>query len=239
MKRIGFILGIILLLNSCKKNNVDITKYKQLDAFDTIYLNSNFDVFLTEGNAYTIEIEGKEAHVANVELEVKEHTLSIHDNSTAKWRTPQQNKITLRITTTSLAKLVVNATCNIKTENAITSNEFGLALKGKANEANLELNCNKYASWSDHLTGGKLTLRGKANKAIIHFTAIMSVDAQELTTKEASIENDSQGDCSITVTEKFDYTLSNAGNINLFGPDSLAISRNEVTSTGELIWHHQ
>ena len=119
----------------------------------------------------------------------------------------------------------------------ITSTEFGLVLTGKSNQANLELNGNIFYYWNNFPTGGKLTLSGKTEILKIWNFDLMSVDAKNLTSKYAIVENSSKGDCAVTVLNKLEYKISGEGNIQLYGEPSEIIETG-LFSTGRLIQHY-
>ncbi len=113
---------------------------------------------------------------------------------------------------------------------------MNLAWFQKANQANLELACNSFYYWNNFPTGGKLTLTGAVDILTLWNTAIMSVDAKELTARSALVDNSSKENCEITVLEKLEYSISGVGDIHLYGSPR-EIIENEISSSGRLIQH--
>lgn len=208
----------------------------ELEPFDQIEINDAFEVYLSEGTAYSVEIIGHEKIIEFVDLKVENNTLSIENKRKTKWITPNKNKIKIYVNSQQLKQITAAEGCNIQTLNPITSVEFGLILAGKSNQANLELDGNTFYYWNNFPAGGKVTLTGKTEILKIWNFAIMSVDAKDLTARSAIIENSSKGDCEVTVLDKLEYSINGKGNIQLYG-NPLEIIANNLSSSGQLIQH--
>jgi len=236
MKQLTLMSIIVCFLFACKKEADIKRKMLNTEAFHEIELNDAFDVFLTEGNAYSVEIVGDEKIIEHVEAKVRDSILRIENDRKVKWRTPTNNKIELYITAPALEKVSATEGCDIRTMNAITTHDFGLILSGKANEATLELGGNTFFYWNNFPTGGKLTLFGEIEELKLWNVALMSIDAKNLTTSYALVENSSKGDCEINVLDRLDYSIRGEGNIQLYGQPA-EINANELSSSGRLIQH--
>ena len=234
MKTVGFFVLIVsVVLLSCDKDNTKQIS-TDLPAFSQIDLNSSFDVFLSEDTVFSIKIIGDKHVVDQVDYYVEDSILHIGLESHTKWLTPRRNKIELRITSQPLKLVNANHTCFIRTSTPITSEEFGLIFRSKANQADLELNCNTFFYYDNYPCGGKLTLSGTAQAIKIWNYAIVSVDASQLTTNYALVQNQAKNDCSVRVLEQLDYGIEGEGNIYLYGDPPL-IQNLGVSSTGKLI----
>lgn len=221
---------------SCQKRNQLNTIISELPAFDTIELDSPFDLFLIEDSTFSIEITGYERNLENLNYSVDNHTLRIINNTKNTFATPTKNKIEIYLTSNKLSQIKANETCNISTVNPITSDNFGLIFKSKINNATLELNCGTFYYWNDSPCGGVLTLKGKSEMLKLWNYALMAVDAKKLLTKRALIENHSKGCCKVNVQDKIEYSIDGIGDIHLYGSPS-EIIKNELTSSGRLIIH--
>ena len=235
MKQQLLLFSILSLFISCKKEIVD-HRFLDLEAFEKIEVNDAFDVFITEGNNYSIDIVGDEKTIEYVNAIVENNILTLENKKKIKWISPKTNKIKIYVTSLPLKRVTAAGGCHIKTLNTITSIDFGLVLTGKSSEANLVLNNNRFYYWNNFPTGGKVTLSGKTESLNIWNYAIMSVDAKNLISKDAIVENSSQGDCEVNVIRKLEYSISEKGNIHLYGGPSEIILK-DLTSSGKLIQH--
>ena len=226
---------IFFLLSACKKDKEErIRRSYSLDEFDTIQLHNSFDVFLIEDSVFSVEAEGSKSDLDKLEIAVENKTLNIKNLKKLKWTSPKGNPIALYIKSKPLKEVHANETCDIRTINPISSDEFGLILKSKANTADLQLNGNIFYYWNNFPCGGKLTLSGQVNELKIWNTAIMSVDAQNLITNYALVENNSQGVCKVNVLNRLDYKIDGLGDIHLYGSPPEIIQK-PSSSSGRLI----
>jgi hypothetical protein len=232
---ISFIVFAVLLA-SCKKNNPESSTYESLNSFSEIEVNSNFDVYLVEDSIFSIEIKGFKKAISNVDYIIESGILKIDNNQKYKFTHPKTNKITLYIHSEPLETVTVNETCFIRTVNPITSEDFGLILKSKANYAELDLAGNTFYCWNNFPCGGKLTLHGTTNLLKLWNTAILSVDAKDLVASYALVQNSSKGLCEVNVTNKLEYSLLGDGNIELYGNPPIQ-NQIEKSGTGKLIIH--
>ncbi len=193
-------------------------------------------MILVEDTVFFVEIRGKAKIINGIDLMIKEGILHIERTSKNDWLSPRNNKVELIIHSLPLEGVNANETCSIKTRNPITSNEFGLTLKEKASEAVLELNCTTFFFWNNAPTGGKVTLTGQCHAMKIWTTALVSVDAKNVTANYGILENGSKADCSINVTTLFEYSISNDGNVHVYGNPTQTNLLND-TGAGKLIIH--
>lgn len=221
----------MLVTSSCGKINTATIAYENLTFFDRVELNDSFEVHLIEGNTFSVRIEGDEGVIDKVKYSISDSVLVLSNSRRFKWVSPTKNKIKVYITAQPLKLLAAFETCYITTDTPITSEEFGLELHSKANEANLELNGNVFYYWNNFQCGGKLTLSGKTQTLKLWNFAVLVVDAGDLIADYAIVENSSKGDCIVNVKDRLDYAIKGDGNINLYGSPS---EINQITTTESL-----
>lgn len=219
---------------SCRKGDIELSKTIALPYFERIELNEVFEVYLTQDTTFSLQIECIDKSMDKIKYSVENNILTIDNKTKYKWLHPKDNKVKLYIHVDKIKSITANETCYIKTTNPIISNEFGLILKSKLNNANIELNCNSFYYWNNHPCGGELVLRGKTESLKIWNFALMAVDATNLLTKYALIENSSKSDCKVNVLQHLDYSIFGTGNIYLYG-NPKEIKLHNQTSTGKLI----
>lgn len=213
-----FTLLFTTLFFSCSKDHEEEVRIrKDLGVFHEVNLNSAFEVVLIQDSVYYVEIVTVESLKKDMEVKLENEVLSFTNTKRFKWTNPENNTPTLYIHCAEFKKVNANESCNFTTPTPITSKEFGIILKDKANYANLQLNCESFFYWNNFPTGGKLTLSGSTKELKIWNTAIMSVDAKNLVTEYALVENDSKGICEVNVTHKIEYKITGNGDIHLYG----------------------
>jgi len=204
-------------LFACRESEDQIIEEFKLSAFHTLNLNDAFEVELLEQNEFSIEIQGAESFVKSVAFQLNDSTLSIRSKKKLKWTSPEGNKTKLIVKGNGLKLVNANESCVIKSLNPITTREFGIILKSKANTANIQVDNEVCYYWNNFPCGGKLILSGQTKELKLWNTAIMTVDASSLQTEYAIVENDSKGNCTVNVSNQLDYKIFGEGNIVLIG----------------------
>ena len=236
MKKGIFILLILSAFasHSCKKQLTEETFEKTLGEFDSLVLNSVFEVHLIQGTENKIKIDGAKKILEKITISIENNTLKLENQYNGNWMRPGKNKVVVFITVNKLAKITANETCNILTDNTLIGDEIGLVLTSKLNQATLDLDCETFYFWNNFPCGGKVTLSGNTNILKIWNVALMAVDASKLHTHTALIENASKGDCKIFSTQSVTYTLTGEGNLYVKG-NPAEIIKLEESSSGTLI----
>lgn len=231
-----FLPFLAMLFVQCTKEKPIETVQISLSEFDTLTLNSVFDVYLIQGDSNFVTIEGNPKIIKKVRAEVMNNTLNFYNDFSEKWLHPSNNRIKLTITTNGLTRINAGETSNIQTLNTLTGNEIGIVMTSKLNQATLDINCNSFYFWNNFPCGGKLTLRGNVHELKIWSVALMAVDAKDLTANIATLENKSKGDISATVTQFLHYRIGGSGNIQLWGNPAQVVDTGS-NGDGKFIQH--
>ncbi len=234
MKKFFVVLGCILGLFSCKKEKVT-SKIVQLSPFVEVEVNDTFRVELEEDSVFYIEVIGDEKLIDKVEYKVEFEKLVLSNSKRLKWTQPTKNKTRIVIHALPLSKVVASESCFITTNNPITSQEFGLVLGSKLNEAVLELNCDVFYFWNNFPCGGTLELTGRTREVKLWTDALFAVDARKLEASYGNIVNGSKGNIAVRVNDKLDYSIQNEGDINLYGSPNEVFEIEPSASSGKLV----
>ena len=233
MKNIVVVLGCLFGLFSCSKEKID-NKVIQLSPFVEVEINDTFIIELEEDTVFYIEVIGDEKLIDNVEYRVESEKLILSNSKRLKWTQPTKNKTRIVIHSLPLSKVLASESCFISTNNPITSQEFGLVVGSKLNEAILELNCDVFYFWNNFPCGGTLQLSGSTREVKLWTDALFSIDARNLNASYGNIINRSKGNIAVTVKDKLDYSIKNEGDINLYGSPIEINIIEPNTSSGKL-----
>lgn len=234
MRKLLFI-AIPILFFSCSKDE-QVNLVVSMDAFHSIEINSTFEVQLQEDNSYYIEIIGAQDFAESVIYEVSDSTLKLNDDSGNKWTHPKDKQIVIVVHAPPLKLVTANETSLLTTLTPITSHEFGLIMKGKSNTAELDLQGDIFYYWNNFPTGGILTLHGNVHELKVWNTGIMTVDGRDLIAAYAQVENDAESDCIVTVAQQIKWSITDEGNIHLYGSPPY-IEQMEHSGSGGFIEH--
>ena len=210
------------------------TEFSVLPPFNEIHVNSVFHIILEQDTSFSIRLSGNKEMMEGVKYTVENGILTLTNESRMAWLKPEDHLVELHIRADRTKRIMVTETCFIETVNPIITEEFGLVTGNKYAEANLELNNNIFYCWNNFPCGGKLTLEGNTQSLRIWNYVIMSVDARNLTTRHALVENYSKGDCTVNVKEIMEYSIFGEGNIYLYGNPNEIVPK-EITGSGELL----
>ena len=230
MKKIILYIGLVLLNYSCKKDDQQIVRSHELERFNHIMLFDSFNTVLHESDEFRIEIKAAASRQEFIKFSVTDSTLEVRNEKVAGWSNPGINEIELHIYSEPLSLVEVEESGLVSTANPITSVEFGIILKSKVNEANLELDCGTFYFWNNKPAGGKLTLTGQCGVVKLWNFALMSVDARHLTSEVALIENRSKGTVEISPTQLLEYSILDVGDIFLYSNPTQII---EIENSGD------
>lgn len=236
MKNLIYIIIIFSALGfgSCNKSMEQHIIEKPLAEFDSLVLNSVFDVYLIQGTENSIKLEGAKKILENIDYSIENNTLTIKNNYKGNWVHPKHNKIKLTITVNQISRISANETCNIKTVNTLIGDEIGLILTSKLNEASLDVSCNTFYYWNNFPCGGRVKLTGTTNELKLWNVALMAIDAYELSANSVIIDNSSKGNCKVNCLQTISYSIKGEGNIYVKG-NPIEIIKIEESSTGQLI----
>jgi hypothetical protein len=228
---------ILALLISC--NDFDKDEASRIIAFEPFYflkLHSVFDVYLLQDTSFSIKVAGEEGLIKHVRFEIEGDVVSVHNEFKGKWLNPETNKVKLYISASFLYKIELYESCNIQTIDPIVSPDFVIFNHAtpKLCQVDVELANSTFLYWNNYQCGGKVILRGRTGYLEAHTFALMTMDASQLITDDAFIENSSKGDCQVNVVRQLKYSIHNTGNIYLHRTPA-EIILNERTSTGQLI----
>lgn len=205
-----------------------------LQPFDSIHVMDVFDVCLVHDTADFIKIVGDEDIIEEVKAKVIENTLELTNEYSVKWLKPKSNNVEIFVHYTSISKIQVSQTSFVRTQNPIPGDEFGVVFEGKLAEGDLELDCSTFYYWNNHPCGGKLTLKGNVNKLKLWNFALTEIDAINLVSPYALVDNYSQSHCWVKPMDRLDYSIHGAGNIYYSNNPELHKTM-ECDGTGELI----
>jgi len=231
---LGILLGSWFYMSSCSINTDPYFSQQTLEPFDTLILNSVFNVRLLQGDHYGVEISGAQEVAESIMFHIENKTLLVDNNDGPLWKHPNLEPPTILITFIKLKRIKAEETCNISSENAITIDTFGLTLGSKLNIAELKLNCQLFYYWNSSPVGGDLTLSGHADLIRLYNGSLLSIDASQLVTHDALIANGSQLDIHVYADQHLYYTITGTGNIYLTGNPAV-IDAGPITSSGKLI----
>ena len=203
MKRIKTVLGtaIALLvavapLSANKNSDPEIIKKEiKVTEFTKISVSSGWDLYLTQGDTYSMFVEADAKSLKLLETEINDGILIIKNKKGISFNT--NTKRVIRITFKELEGLKASGGCDVYFETTLKTDNFSIALSGGSDLNNLDLEAKKL---STTLSGGS---DAKINVGQIEYVKVaasggsdaklIEIDAQKL---NVSISGGSDADLS-------------------------------------------
>jgi len=229
------ILLAAVLLTACTDEYVETTRIVPLSPFATINIKSVFSIYLVQDTFHGVEIAGDDDIIGHIEATIQGDVLTLFDNRSVKWMTPESNKIKVYVHSPDHAAINAYATYALYSVNAITSD---LSIVNQAqvrfSEIDLTLDSKSFYYWNNYSCNGKLTLRGQCESFEINNYALHAVDASDLNAQSGLISTYALADCRVNVAGQLTYSLHGQGNIYVHG-NPVELIKQGHTSTGQVI----
>ena len=236
------LFSVTVLFVSCKKDhlfdfakstgkNVTISR-PVAENFITIFLNDDVDLVITQGNSYSINLEGGENVLPGIETSISDNVLTISNNNTFNWVRSYDKKITAYVTMPQLTYLYYEATSTVSNTDTIKADSLFVIANGGSGFIKLLVNIG-----SSHFSINKgsvdMDISGKSGVNYIYSGAYGPFHCQDLKTVFTFINSNSTNDCYINTSYYLEYKITNLGNIYYSGnPEIIPIV---ITGKGKLI----
>lgn len=232
------LVALLLLFSACEKGpfkstgkNVTITRSTD-ENFAKIYLNDDVDLVITQGNAYSIELEGGENILPGIETSISDSTLTIRNKNTFNWLRSYDKKITAYVTMPHILELDYEATSTVTNTDTIREDSLFVISIGGSGYIKLCIN-----TGSSHLSINQgsvdMDISGKTGVNYVYSKGYGPFHCLGLNSDFTFISNYSTNDCYINVTSYLEYNISSLGNIYYKGTPEIV--QGIVTGDGRLI----
>ena len=191
-------------------DNISLTR--PIAAFDEINLGGDFEVYLTQGPAKDILLEGQENILNELSTQVRDHKLEI---KYTKNRVKSHKPVRIYITTPELTELSISGSNTVRGLTDWQVNDFEIDVSGSNT---VDLNLKGADEIKNQVSGSaNITLNGDAKDLDIQLSGSGRVKAFGLTTKTADVNVSGSGKCELTVTESLKARISGSGNVQYRG----------------------
>lgn len=224
MKKIIFLallmfIGATTVTRAQNDKNVVVdanAEVRKASGFSAIELSGAIDLYLSQGTEEAVAISASSDEIkARIRTEVKGNTLHIYfDGKGLNWKTWGNNKMKAYVTFRKLNRLESSGACNIKTTDAIKTEELTVELSG-ASDFTGEVAVTKL----------KLNLSGASNMRVSGAAASTSIDASgacvvrgyDLKTDMCKIDASGASNIYVTVNKELNAGASGGSNISYKG----------------------
>ncbi len=237
-----FLIALSFLLASCQKDQLfgfaksigkTVTIDRPVDAnFTKIFLNDDVNLVITQGNAYSIKLEGGENLLPGITTTFSDSTLTIRNNNTFNWLRSYDYKITAYVTLPHIFVLEYKATSTVTNTDTLREDSLTVTSTGGSGYIDLVI---KTGVSKLSITSGSADMKisGTTGLNFIYSGSYGPFKCLGLKSDFLYMENASTNDCYVNVKSHLEYKISGLGNIYYTGnPPEISGS---TTDAGRLI----
>lgn len=189
---------------------------RSIDSFESISLSIHADVHLRQADNTSLEIEGPESLLQEVETVVEGSTLKIRfKDRWFRWK-DSHKKLIVFLSSPEIKNLKISGSGTIKAETPIKTDYADYSISGSGNiiiddlmARNIE--CSISGS-------GDISLKGEVDDELkISISGSGDIDAAKLKSKIVSVQVSGSGDCRVYATEDLKARVAGSGDIYYYG----------------------
>ncbi len=184
----------------------EVTRTYELSGFDGIDVSGVYELDITVGEDYSIELSGDEAEMDNVDIRVESGILYM--GSKKKWKKKNRHGIDAVIMLPSLNDLEVSGVASADIE-GVDAESFELDVSGVA----------------------EVDIEGTCGSLDAHVSGVGELDAEDLICDNVEVHLSGVGEVSVYADEFADITASGMGEVDVYGgPERVKKDKSFFTS---------
>ena len=200
---------------------------RDLSGFTGVKTSTAIDIYLTQGNSFSVVVEADNNLLEYIETEVDNGVLKVYVD---KVNITKSEKKVVHVTMKEIDLIKASSAGDVIGQTPVKAEELKISTSS-AGDVKLEVHVGKlYLSTS---SSGDITLKGEAEYLEASTSSAGDIKAYELTVKEADVSASSAGDVKITVTERLIARASSAGDVYYMGDPKYVDAKS--SSAGDVV----
>ena len=180
------------------------------EAFTGVSTSSVFKVFLSQGDAFSVEVTADEEHMEYIETVVQEGILHIDYTRRAR----NLRGLVVRITAPEYAFIAASGASEVHSEHKLEAPAMELSVSG-ASKMNIDLKTGELTTSASGASG--ITLKGEAGTHYLVASGVSSVRAYNLETHTTDVTSSGTSSVHITVLDTITADASGTSSITVRG----------------------
>jgi hypothetical protein len=211
----ALLLAITLVQAGNGESINDKRETREVGPFTQLQLAVAADLYLTQGNEYSLVLEGDEDDLEEIETVVRHGTLKIkHDKP---FHFGGIDRIKVYVTMKNIEGLSVSGSGSLKAETAVEAEDIELNVSGSG-----EINIDDLKATTAEMTisgSGDINLSGgrKLSSLNCDISGSGELHARDLETEKAELTISGSGGCKVYVTNDLEVDISGSGNVRYRG----------------------
>ncbi|MEN0047428.1 MAG: head GIN domain-containing protein [Bacteroidota bacterium] len=194
-----------------------VSKELSLPPFHSLVLDMSAEVFLTQGEAQSITVEGQENIIDKLELDVRNETWAIDLDQNCTYN---NNGLKIFITLPEIRRLEVDGSGDILGENTFTGEKIDLLIDGSG-DMDLALEVKELSARIEG--SGDFELEGLTDIARYYVRGSGDINAFDLETLDADVEIRGSGSVEVTAIDFLKIDIDGSGDVFYKGNPELDI----------------
>lgn len=220
--RTRYILTILfsqLLFSLCYTQNA-INKTFTIEPFNSIWIGSGFDLYLTQGSKNEISIECAQNNLDKITTIIENEKLTIRSNEAIFWKTGETPQIS--VTFKTLKKIIASGGSDIRSNNSLNIDSLIIS-SNSGSDLYLTVNC---LYTKIHATGGSninLTGHTKYIKAVVERGS--DFHARNFISKICHVKINGGSNSLVNVSDELYISITGDSDIGYIGTPKLIIEK--------------
>jgi hypothetical protein len=208
-----------------------ITETRELDDFRAIEVDYPAQVFISQGDTQSLELEADDDFLPGLKTEVRNGTLEIFYRSEDGKRVNPTKTVKITVVVQDLTEVQFSSAGELTIDQLETDN-LQVALTGAGNVHLVDI---LVQHLSMNLSGaGSTTASGRADNFDVDISGFGDFKGAELHGQEANVKISGAGSATVWVDNELDAEVSGAGSVNYYGTASVTRQINGVGSIKHL-----
>lgn len=200
---------------------------RDVHGFDKVEIGIQGEVILTQGTAESLEIAASAEDLARISTVVSMGTLRI---AAVRPNDSPRGSITYKLTMKSVSGLATNSSGSISAE-SIEADGLALTIHSSGSITIGSLNARTLAV--EITSSGAVTVAGTVERQTLRSSSSGEYRAENLASREATVNLSSSGRATIRVSERLTAKLSSSGDVRYRGNPSKVLA--DASSSGKLV----
>ncbi|MFO7873950.1 MAG: DUF2807 domain-containing protein [Bacteroidales bacterium] len=210
-KMIRFVLFAVILINPAMLPAQMITEERAAEGFTGLKVSSVFEVYVTQGETFSVMVEAPEEHMEHIETIVENNMLSI-DYTQRRVRNLEDLKV--YVTAPEFYYLQASGASSIQTDDTLRNASLELRVTG-ASSIDVAVDVEELTTKVNGAS--RINLRGKAAMHDLTVSGVSRVNAYDLTTHTSYVKSSGTASARIRVTDTLSAEASGTSKVTFRG----------------------
>ncbi|PSR52766.1 DUF2807 domain-containing protein [Adhaeribacter arboris] len=210
----------------CIKGEGDVTsRTLQLQPFQEIDVNGDFEVYVTQGSPQKIEVKGEPNILDELNTQVQNGKWKIKFDDCIR----RSKTVKVYLTMPEVNSLYLNGSGQISGQNKLTATDFSVVVNGSG-KIEADLAATKVIT--QIMGSGEIELAGTAKQQTIHIAGSGKVKSYDLTAEDVSVQVAGSGKTQVMASKTLDVDLAGSGTVYYRGNPTV---NTRISGSGKVI----